>query len=313
MPFLVAHAHHADGTRLDDRQRVHRLLAEHQRVQRVAVVAEGPGDEAVVGGIVNGAVEHAVEAQQPRLLVQLVLVLAALGNLDDYGKRRLDERVVHVAVVPGVHLFNSTPSETANHGIGMAVPAELVVSAGADIAHQCRTEAGEAFTAGVPDGAVHDAVRSALKQLVRERLRLAVVVRIVAAASTSGARGAGRGSARENRRCRPASAPMSRSRRPPAAPPCGDTPTRRARSRACEPHTRRRARRLRTGRPPAEGGSTAAITTLDIGAPVTHSPSGMVCRTPSSLLMRSFVHPSSSKTASRSAGDATRSRRPATG
>ena len=90
MPFLVAHPHHADGARLDDRQRMHRLLPEHQRVERIAVVAERARDEAVVGGIVHGAVQHAVEPQQAGLLVQLVLVLAALRNFDDDRKRCLD-------------------------------------------------------------------------------------------------------------------------------------------------------------------------------------------------------------------------------
>jgi hypothetical protein len=63
-----------------DRQRVHRFLAEHERVERIAVVAVGARDEAVVGGIVHRAVEHAIEPQQPGLLVQLVLVLAALSG-----------------------------------------------------------------------------------------------------------------------------------------------------------------------------------------------------------------------------------------
>ena len=80
--LLVAHAHHADRARLDDGQRIDGLLPEHQRVERIAIVAVGPRDEAVVGGIVHGAVEHAIETEQPRLLVQLVLVLAALGDFD---------------------------------------------------------------------------------------------------------------------------------------------------------------------------------------------------------------------------------------
>ena len=35
------------------RQRIDRLLAEHEHVERVAVVAEGPRDEAVVGRVVR--------------------------------------------------------------------------------------------------------------------------------------------------------------------------------------------------------------------------------------------------------------------
>ena len=82
------------------------LLTQHQRVERVAVVAEGARDEAVVGGIVHGAVEYAVEPQQAGLLVQLVLVLAAHRNFDDDGEHLLDHMVVNVDVVPSVHAFS---------------------------------------------------------------------------------------------------------------------------------------------------------------------------------------------------------------
>ena len=108
--LLVAHPHHADGARLDDRQRVDRLLAEHQRIERVAVVAERARDEAVVGRIVHGAVEHAIESQEAGLLVQLVLVLASLRDLDDDGEGLLDVRVVDVVSCQGCmrHLTSST-------------------------------------------------------------------------------------------------------------------------------------------------------------------------------------------------------------
>ena len=80
-----------------------RLLADHQRVERVAVVAEGARDEAVVGGIVDGAVSTRSSLQQPGFLVELVLVLAPHRDFDDDRERLLDEVVVHVDVVPRVH------------------------------------------------------------------------------------------------------------------------------------------------------------------------------------------------------------------
>jgi hypothetical protein len=55
--------------------------------------------------------EHPAEAEQAGLLVQLVLVLAPHGHLDDEGKGRLDQAVVDVEVVPGVH--RAEPSASA--------------------------------------------------------------------------------------------------------------------------------------------------------------------------------------------------------
>ena len=62
-PLFVAHAHDADRARLDNRQRVDRLLPQHERVERIAVVAERPRDEPVVGGVVDGAIEDPIEPQ----------------------------------------------------------------------------------------------------------------------------------------------------------------------------------------------------------------------------------------------------------
>ena len=79
------------------------FLAEHQRVERVAIFAEGAGNEAVVGGIVDGAVQYPVELQQAGLLVELVLVLAPHRHFDDDRECLLDQMVVNVDVVPRVH------------------------------------------------------------------------------------------------------------------------------------------------------------------------------------------------------------------
>jgi hypothetical protein len=48
-------------------------------VEGIVVVTIGLRQEAVVGGIVDGAVQHAVEEEQARALVQLVFHLGALG------------------------------------------------------------------------------------------------------------------------------------------------------------------------------------------------------------------------------------------
>ena len=46
----VNHGHQADGSRVNDRQRNHAFLAEHQNVERVVIFGQGLGDEAIVGG-----------------------------------------------------------------------------------------------------------------------------------------------------------------------------------------------------------------------------------------------------------------------
>ena len=62
---------------------IHRVLEQHQRVERVAVAAERVGDEAVVGRIRGGREQAPVEEDPARLVVDLVLVAAATGDLDD--------------------------------------------------------------------------------------------------------------------------------------------------------------------------------------------------------------------------------------
>ena len=70
----VGHGDVPHGETAHQRQRGQGLGAEHQHVQRVAVVAVGPGDKAIVGGVMGGGVQNAVQDDQARLLVQLVLV-----------------------------------------------------------------------------------------------------------------------------------------------------------------------------------------------------------------------------------------------
>src|SRR3954468_18559215 len=119
-PLLVTHPHHADGARVDDGQGEDRLLSQHQHVERIAVVAVGARDEAVVGGIVDGAVKHPIETQQPRFLVQLVLVRAPFRDLDDGRKGGGYLRLVNVGVVPRVH----PPMVSADHLKRTRNPAE---------------------------------------------------------------------------------------------------------------------------------------------------------------------------------------------
>ena len=79
----VQHGDVSNGVTAHQGHGVDGLRAHHQHVQGVPVVAVGPGDEAVVGGVVGGGVEHPVQDDKPGFLIQLVLLLAALGNLND--------------------------------------------------------------------------------------------------------------------------------------------------------------------------------------------------------------------------------------
>ena len=60
-----------------------RVLEDHHGVERVAVLGQRVGDEAVVGRIRGGGEQPAVEAEDVGLVVVLVLVAAAAGDLDD--------------------------------------------------------------------------------------------------------------------------------------------------------------------------------------------------------------------------------------
>jgi hypothetical protein len=83
---LVGHLEHGDRPCLDDAPGEHRLGQQHQRVQRVAVLAERVLDEPVVGRIAKGRVEVAIQLDPAGVVVDLVLVARALRDLDDNVK-----------------------------------------------------------------------------------------------------------------------------------------------------------------------------------------------------------------------------------
>src|SRR5438445_143021 len=112
LALFVAHGHDADRARAQDAERHHRLLTEHKHVERVAVLAVGLREEAVVRRVVHGRVQHAVQPQQARALVELVLHLRALGDLDDRAEVTLDV-VAQLDIVPRVH---STADDTLRRG-----------------------------------------------------------------------------------------------------------------------------------------------------------------------------------------------------
>ena len=79
---LVGHPVHPDRPGLDQAARERRLAdQQHQRVERVAVEAEGVLDEAVVGGVLRRGEQGPVEPDPAAVVVDLVLVAAPLGDL----------------------------------------------------------------------------------------------------------------------------------------------------------------------------------------------------------------------------------------
>ena len=79
---LVGHPEHADRAAADQAAGERRLLQQHQRVERVAVLAEGVLDEAVVGGVLGRGEQRPVQPDPAGLVVDLVLVALPLGDLD---------------------------------------------------------------------------------------------------------------------------------------------------------------------------------------------------------------------------------------
>jgi len=70
------------GARVDERERHHGLLTQDEDVERVVVFGEGLRDEAVVGGIVDSRIQHAIQPDQPTLLVEFVLDARSEGYFD---------------------------------------------------------------------------------------------------------------------------------------------------------------------------------------------------------------------------------------
>src|SRR5262249_1201772 len=70
--------------------------------ERIIVVAIGLWEEAVIGRVMHGAEEHAVDTQQAGLLVKLVFDLRADGNFDN-AVEDFRGLVAKLHVVPGVH------------------------------------------------------------------------------------------------------------------------------------------------------------------------------------------------------------------
>src|SRR5690606_7578793 len=71
---LIAHAEHAQRTAADQAAREGRLLEQHQAVQRIPILTEGPLDEPVIIWVPRRGEQHAIEPDPTVVMVHLVLV-----------------------------------------------------------------------------------------------------------------------------------------------------------------------------------------------------------------------------------------------
>jgi len=79
----VEHGHQPNRPGLDDCQRHHRFLAEHQHIEGIVVFCECLRDEPIIRRIIDGLVKYTIEFDQAALLVQFVLHARAKRDLDD--------------------------------------------------------------------------------------------------------------------------------------------------------------------------------------------------------------------------------------
>src|SRR5215471_3183225 len=81
---FVGHLEHAEDPGGDKAAGESWFFEQHQGVKRVTVSAEGLLDEPVIGRVPGRGEQHAVKAHPAGVVVDLVLVPLALGDLDDY-------------------------------------------------------------------------------------------------------------------------------------------------------------------------------------------------------------------------------------
>lgn len=77
---LIGHFEHRDGAAFDDTPGERWERQDHERVQRVAVEAQGVVEEAVIGRVLHGCEQGSIQAEPVRLVVELVLVALSLGD-----------------------------------------------------------------------------------------------------------------------------------------------------------------------------------------------------------------------------------------
>lgn len=86
---------------MNDGERHHSFLAQHEDIERIIVFGQRLRDEAIVRRIVDGRLEDAIELDQPAGFVQFVLHTRSERNLD-HAIEFLRELVAGSYIVPGM-------------------------------------------------------------------------------------------------------------------------------------------------------------------------------------------------------------------
>ena len=96
---FVVHVEHADRAGLDPHAGVHRVLEQHEGVQRITVATQRVGDEAVVGGIRGRGEQPAIEMDPTGVVIDLVFVAAPSRDLDHDVDAAFSKWICHAAMV----------------------------------------------------------------------------------------------------------------------------------------------------------------------------------------------------------------------
>jgi hypothetical protein len=76
----VDHRHQPDGSPMNDGERHHAFLAEHEDIERIIIFCQRLRDETVVGGIINRRIEDAIQLNESARFVQFVLDARTEGS-----------------------------------------------------------------------------------------------------------------------------------------------------------------------------------------------------------------------------------------
>jgi len=131
----VDHGHQADSAGVDDGERHHGFLAEHENIERIIVFRQSLRNKAVVGGIVNGGVENAIKLDQAACFIEFVFHARSKRDLD-HAVEFLRKFVAGSYVVPGMdHRSFRTTTILTDDSFGLSV---LAISKTPASIHGCR-------------------------------------------------------------------------------------------------------------------------------------------------------------------------------